>query len=170
LILSLSNQANLFLMTVAAGFVSGVFYDIFRIIRLVVKHKRIFVHIEDGIYWLTVIFLVFIFMLNKNYGEIRPFAVGGIFLGMIIYSFLVSPLVMGISHIIINIVKYIIKLLITIILTPLRLIYMILGKPLIKLIKKVIKFIKKRLHLCKVYARIKISQGIKKIRIIIKRK
>ena len=170
MILSLSNQATLFLMTVAAGFISGTLYDAFRIIRLVVRHKRVFIQLEDGLYWLLVVFLIFIFMLNRNYGEIRPFSVGGVFLGMIMYFTLVSPAVMGISHIIINAVKYILTLLITIILTPLRLIYIILGRPILKLIKKGLKFVKKGLHLFKVYAKIKLSTGFKKIRMRVKNK
>lgn len=80
-----------------SSIVTGAFllllYDGFRIMRRVIPHKKGFVNIEDFVYWLAVTFFVFSLLCRENDGGIRWFAVLGIFSGMLIYSFTVSPFI-----------------------------------------------------------------------------
>ena len=73
MILSISEQAELFFCVFAAGCAAGVFYDIIEVFRMNFPHKKTLVCIEDLIYWMSVIILLFLFMLEKNYAEIRFF-------------------------------------------------------------------------------------------------
>jgi len=87
----MSDQAVSFLATAAAGAVLGLFYDFFRIFRRVVRHKTAATTIEDAIFWLVSTLLMFIFLLHRNFGEIRGFTFMGMALGAIIYFLTLSP-------------------------------------------------------------------------------
>ena len=120
MILSMSSQAWLFLSTVAAGFVIGFVYDIFRILRKTVPHRHLIVQIEDCLYWVAVSLLMFYFMLYSNYGEIRFFSIVGAALGMVLYFYSLSPLILTVS---VSVIRFLQKVLLTaarIILTPVR--------------------------------------------------
>ena len=83
-------------------------------------------------------------MLDKNHAEIRLFDIAGFFGGMLIYNFLLSPFV----------IKLIIKLLVEIIMSPIRLIWLVIGKPVRKAEDFLKGYLKKVLHLSAVYAKI----------------
>ena len=135
MILSMSGQAWLFLSTVAAGFVIGFVYDIFRILRKTVPHRGWAVQMEDIIYWVTVSILMFYFMLNRNYGEIRFFSIAGSALGMIIYFNSLSRLILTVS---VAVIKFLQKVFLTaakILLGPVRLLVRIFAPPIRKLLR-----------------------------------
>ncbi len=155
MILSVNDQAVLFLHVFCAGGAAGMLYDLIEVFRSNIKHKKAVVYIEDVFYWIIVIMLIFLFMLNENYGEIRPFAVAGFFAGMLIYNFIFSRVVTNILNAIIKVIKCIMKLLFEIIMTPIRLVWLVIGKPVAKAGNVLIVNIKKLLHLGGVYAKIR---------------
>lgn len=65
------------LMYVAASFVEGVFlmflYDFIRAFRMKVKHGRVWILIEDWLFWLLAAFFVFPMIFTLNHGLIRSF-------------------------------------------------------------------------------------------------
>ncbi len=170
MILSLNEQAMLFLLTVAVGAVIGFFYDVLRIFRKMIPHKSFFIQAEDGLYWVCVVFLMFFIMLKKNDGEIRFFSVCGAFLGMGLYFLAVSPVVNAVSDRAVAILHSIISLFFTILLTPFRLVWLVLGKP----VKKTRNFFyvkrRKLLHLCKLYVKINKKAAIRNVRILFRKK
>ena len=90
MILSMSGQAAIFLVTAAAGAVLGVLYDCFRILRRIWRHKTTATTIEDAIFWIMSTFLMFAFLVNRNFGEIRGFIFMGLALGAILYFLTLS--------------------------------------------------------------------------------
>ena len=170
MILSLNEQANLFIMTVIIGSTIGFIYDIIRIIRLMIKHPKFIINLEDGIYWIFVAALMFYIMLNKNSGEIRFFNLLGVFIGMILYLLTLSRIIMKVSSQIINIIHYILNLFITIIFTPFKLIYIIFKKPINKSQNFISKKSKKALHLCKLCVKIRKRTFKKNINILLKKR
>ena len=148
MILSINEQARLFTYVFIAGLASGALYDLIEIMRLNVKHKSFFIYVED------IIMLLFLFMLDKNHAEIRLFDIAGFFGGMLIYNFLLSPFVIKALMFVIKIIKLIIKLLVEIIMTPIRLIWLVIGKPVRKAEDFLKGYLKKVLHLSAVYAKI----------------
>ncbi len=169
MILSLNEQAKIFLMSIILGLISGAVYDGIKIFRIAIKHNNIFVQIEDAIFWVAMAFFVFSVMLSRNFGEIRFFNIIGIFSGMTFYIFTISPIVVGFSEKIINVIKYVLRLFTTIILTPLRLLYIVIGKPIVKTSFVAKQRLGKVLHLVGFYAKIK-SKGFYRSLKIIKNK
>lgn len=172
MILSMSGQARLFLLTIAIGFFIGFVYDVFRIIRKTFHHPDFLTQLEDVLYWLLVTFVMFYFMLNKNYGEIRAFSIIGAFLGMGIYFLTLSFLVMKVSLTVIDFLKKVLSAMLTIILFPLKVIWKLLSFPL-----GFLRFVgrnfflqtKKRLKKSHTYVRIKGHRLFRDLKIIIKK-
>lgn len=129
MILSMSGQAWLFLSTVVVGFIIGFVYDIFRIIRKTIPHRTWVVQVEDVLYWSSVSILMFYFMLQRNYGEIRFFSIAGAAIGMVIYFCSASILVMKVSVAVIEFFKRVILTALRILLTPIRWLIKLLAPP-----------------------------------------
>ncbi|MDR2940066.1 MAG: spore cortex biosynthesis protein YabQ, partial [Clostridiales bacterium] len=85
MILSMYNQAYIFVATIGLGFLSGLIYDAFRIFRVAIKHNNILTQLEDIIYWVFVTFIMFRFVISNNDGEVRGFLIGGMVIGMAVY-------------------------------------------------------------------------------------
>ena len=120
MILSMSDQAWLFLTTVLAGFVIGIVYDAFRIVRKIVSHRYWMVQLEDILYWLSVSLMMFYFMLHRNYGEIRFFSIAGVALGTVIYFCSLSLVVMKVSVAVIRFFQKVILAVADILFAPIR--------------------------------------------------
>jgi len=129
MILSMADQATFFLWTMILGAVSGVVYDIFRIIRKVIKHPDFLTQVEDLLYWLFISILIFYFILHRNSGEVRIYAIIGVFSGMCIYFLTLSRLVIMSSVFIINIVEKIVIMAFHILLLPVRFMIKLLSYP-----------------------------------------
>lgn len=104
MILSLSNQAYMFFISITIGLIIGIFYDFFRLIRKIFLHKNKYVYIEDIIFWLISTFISFYILLHKNNLELRFYLFLGIFLGITIYFVCFSNFVVTITLKIIQIV------------------------------------------------------------------
>ena len=102
MILSMGNQALIFLITAVVGFFIGFIYDIFRIIRKLFKHKIILTQIEDILFWIVVSLFMFFVMLSNNYAQIRAFNVLGAALGALLYFLTAGRLVMAMSDAVIR--------------------------------------------------------------------
>lgn len=129
MIVSISDQAALFLLTVGTGILIGFIYDLFRILRKTFPHPDIITHMEDLLYWVFVSFMMFYILLYKNYGEIRGFAIFGSFLGMGLYFLTLSPIFMKITLTIIGWIKKLLCFLWHMILIPVRFIRKMLSYP-----------------------------------------
>jgi len=127
-------QAWLFLSTVVVGMAIGLFYDVFRITRKVVRHSTAAIHFEDAVFWVIATGGMFYFMLNYNFGEIRPFALIGATCGVAVYFSTISRWVLKISVTIINFVKRVITTVVRIITWPVRFVYKLISPPIIKFI------------------------------------
>ena len=114
MILSMWGQAGTFLATAAAGMVLGILYDCFRILRRVLRHTTAITTIEDAIFWVASTLLMFAFLLNRNFGDIRSFIFMGLALGAILYFFMLSRFFMKFAMAVLKLLK---RLVITII-TP----------------------------------------------------
>ena len=154
MILSLHEQARLFLLTILLGGGMGLFYDALRVFRHAVRHKRLWMQIEDGLFWLLTVFLVFCVLLRANNGEIRFFSLLGLFGGMGLYFLTLSRWVLAVSDRIIAAIRYLLGLFIRIVLTPFRLLYLPFRAPLRKLRGFCGEKRKKLLHLLQIYVKI----------------
>ena len=161
MILSLQGQGTLFLLTVLMGVVIGGVYDCLRIFRKVIHHPNSFISIEDGTYWVVVVFFMFTVLLKRNNGEVRIFSLIGVFLGMGFYFLLLSPIVQGVSDAIIAVVSWVLRLLRDVIFMPFRVVWFVFRRPVLTVYYFFHKKWKKLLHSGKVYAKIK-RQAVKR--------
>ena len=99
----------------------ALFTMFFRIIRKNIKHKPWFVQVEDVFYWLVVSLMMFYFVLQQNYAEIRFFVIIGAVLGTLLYFNSLSPLVIKVSVKIICFVQKMLFAVAWILLWPVRL-------------------------------------------------
>lgn len=169
MILSLSYQAKLFITTIVWGFILAFCYDAIKVFRMAIKHKKIFVHLEDALYWIAVVFVVFFVLLGVSFGEIRVFCVAGVFLGMSLYFSAVSPLFLMVSEMVVNAVKWVVRMFLEILFTPFRLLWRVFRVPCKKTGNLVGKTFKKALNLSEIYAKIYTKKWKKNIGILLKK-
>lgn len=79
-------EARLFVDSLFTGLIVMSLYDILRLFRRIVKHKNIFVSIEDFLYWSMAGVVIFAFVYAENDGRIRWFIIGGICIGAWVYA------------------------------------------------------------------------------------
>lgn len=155
MILSLETQAQLFLLTILMGGALGLIYDCLRVFRRIIPHKRFWIQLEDGIFWVAAVFFAFGVMLEASRGEIRFFSLLGMIGGMGLYFLTLSHLVIAVSDRVIFVVKKIVGLFFTILFTPFRLVYLLFRSPLEKAGRFCAQKKKKVLHSCNFYVKIK---------------
>ena len=156
MILSLHAQAQLFLLTILLGGIMGLVYDGLRVFRHALAHKPFWIQLEDGIFWLVAVFLVFGVMLHASSGEIRFFTIFGLFGGMGLYFLTMSRLMIAISGRIFWVVKVSVVLFFRILSTPFRLVWLLIRKPLQKIRGFCGKQRKKLLQSTKLYVKMKL--------------
>lgn len=127
---TISEQAFLFLTCVQTGIIMGMLYDLIRIFRKIIHHPNWVVQIEDLLYWVTCGCFAFIMLYWENYGQIRLFVFLGILIGSVLYFCTFSILFMRIATLIINWTKKAIRRLIHFILIPIKCIIGLIRIPI----------------------------------------
>lgn len=125
-----SNQSLLFITCIEIGVIMGVFFDLIRISRKIIKHANFLVQIEDLIYWIICALVGFYMLYINNYAAIRVFVFIGILLGAVLYFSSFSIIFMKIATIVIDYVRAFVRQLIRLLLIPIRWIVKIIRVPL----------------------------------------
>lgn len=130
------NQAYLFLIFSFTGIIIGVLFDFFRILRRTIKTSNIATYIEDVLFWVLTGFLILYNIMYFNSGEIRIYMFLAIILGVLIYMF-------TLSNILIKIFSKILKVIIITLETPIKWVKAILSKLITIIVKIFTKTTKK---------------------------
>ena len=95
---TVSEQCSLFLLSVVLGLGIGVFYDVFRTLRIVFPPaaKKNAVFAEDIVFMAASGAAVFVYAAVLCRGQVRFFCVLGTFLGFLLYIASVGSLIVGI--------------------------------------------------------------------------
>lgn len=95
---TVSEQCSLFLLSVVLGLGIGVFYDVFRTLRIVCPPaaKKNAVFAEDIVFMAASGAAVFVYAAVLCRGQVRFFCVLGTFLGFLLYIATVGSLIVGI--------------------------------------------------------------------------
>lgn len=91
-IFGLQYETKLFLLSFLIGLVFGAVYDVLRVIRIVKKHHKTVIFIEDFCFIVFCAFWYFVFSTDMARGQIRFFILVGIFIGFVIYLLTVGSL------------------------------------------------------------------------------
>ena len=169
MILSVSEQARLFLLACAAGFFIGLVYDAFRIIRIAIPHPSFLIHLEDILYWALASVGMFIFLQHTMAGEVRAYSIFGAALGALLYFLTLSLAIMAVSTAIISFCKKVLVTALTLVLIPMRLVLRILAIPYSAL-KKFARPAKKLLQNSLTYGRIRRRKLAADISIILRKR
>lgn len=82
---SLAEQTYAFLMTILAGGVIGLLFDLYRVLRSTLRPKQLATAMTDLLYWIVVTPTVFAMLLAGNWGELRFYVLVGLAIGLILY-------------------------------------------------------------------------------------
>ncbi len=94
---TVSEQVRFFLLSVVLGAVMGVWYDVFRTIRILVPFARkpLPTAVCDVIFWVSCCFALFLFSYTVSGAVLRGFMVIGSLCGFVLYLMSVGSIVTG---------------------------------------------------------------------------
>lgn len=81
----LTSQIYAFCVTVLTGFLLGIFFDMYRVLRGVIRPRGIITHLGDLLFWFISTGFIFLLLLFGNWGEIRFYVFVGVALGVMVY-------------------------------------------------------------------------------------
>ena len=143
MLITVSNEAYIFLCSVIGGMLVAFIYDLFRIKRKTIKSSAIVIYIEDFIYWVVVALVMFGVVYYSNEGEMRGYLFIGAVLGVSLYIFVLSKPVVNMSMFIIRFVTRVLRMIWLIVTYPFRVIFSVLRIPLSFLYRTVRGFMRK---------------------------
>ncbi len=115
-------QLFIFIMCGVCGMCLGLFYDLFKMCRRLVKPSNAAVGIQDAVFWIISAGCVFVFLLIIDDGRIRFYELSAIFTVWLLYQLTISKYIVQTGVFIIQKLCYVLLL-------PLRLICRLCRKP-----------------------------------------
>ena len=144
-------EVTFFLHSVVMGLIITFAYDWVRIFRRLIKHGRVLTSVEDLLYWFACGISVFYMLYRENSGVLRWFAVMGAALGMLFYKAVMKNRFVNVMSTYIHKIMWFIFRLIQFVLKPIKCLFSTARRFvrfLVRKLKKVREFIKKRLTVC----------------------
>lgn len=123
-----SEQLKLFLLSLGAGFILGIVYDILRTIRLTFTKGKALIFIFDILYFVIFALVTFLFFLATNKGEFRSYMIFGEILGWIFYYLSFGIAAKSFTDAFVSVVHKFFSLIYKIISAPFRLIFKVTSK------------------------------------------
>jgi len=127
--ISVTNQAYVFLCSVAGGIVIAFIYDIFRIKRKAVRTRSLMIQFEDLLFWIIVAVVMFAVVYYSNEGEIRGYIFIGTIIGVILYALLFSRIIVKTSLFILKIIYRILKFIWLVVSFPFKILFKVFAVP-----------------------------------------
>lgn len=87
---AITGELQFFLISILSGGILLLVYDVLRIFRRLVCHDSFFVAVEDLIFWVAASLFIFAMMYKENNGIIRGFSIMGMIIGMVLYHYIIS--------------------------------------------------------------------------------
>lgn len=140
-----------FLHSVLIGLVITFAYDWILIVRKLFAHGRFLMSAEDFAYWFVCGISVFYMLYRENNGVLRWFAVMGAALGMLFYKAVMKDRFINVMSTCIHKIMWFVFRIIQVVLKPLKWLFSGVRRFvrfIIRKLKKVNTFIKKRLTYC----------------------
>lgn len=91
-------EAELFFVCLLLGMVVTLVYDGIRLLRLFITHRNWVIDLEDLLFWLFTAWIVFRTLFVYNRGALRGYAFVGMFLGVLLYAFTLSRLLLHLAE------------------------------------------------------------------------
>ena len=134
---SVSTQFNLLLFSLIAGVITGVLFDLYRVLRGLENPNVVVTFIEDTLFWILTAIIVFIFLLLTNHAYMREYVYIAIAAGVVLYMGLISKYFIKVQYKIIRSTTKVIRVSFNFLTYPLQLLfYNIRRKNKQKILKK----------------------------------
>ncbi|MBL4936917.1 spore cortex biosynthesis protein YabQ [Clostridium sp. YIM B02515] len=134
---TVASQSNLLLFSMLAGVLTGMLFDLYRVLRGFENPNKILTFIEDTLFWILTSIIVFIFLLKTNYAYMREYVYITIALGILIYIFVLSKSFIKVEYKIIGIIIKFTRIIFNYVFYPINLIfYRLKRKNKQKILKK----------------------------------
>ena len=114
----MAQQTMVFLQSMVLGALLGLLFDDFRIIRIAIPATKLFVAMQDIVFFAVCAAATFLFLLSGADGKVRFFLIIGEVLGAVIYFCSLSIVVMSFSRVIISVVHWLINLVMSFVILP----------------------------------------------------
>ncbi|WP_443663275.1 spore cortex biosynthesis protein YabQ [Clostridium sp.] len=98
MIISIVDQVKLIIFSLLAGIITGVFFDIYRLIRGFKNPNKILTIIQDLLFWTLTSIVVFIFLMYTNEGYINFYVYVGLIIGVYLYLKLISNMFIKLQY------------------------------------------------------------------------
>lgn len=92
--MDLNAQLMELVLSLCIGWLLGVLFDAYRVIRNILRPKRFMTAVMDGMYWLVAVVATFTCLLFSNWAEMRFYIFLGIIVGWISYYKFISGYVL----------------------------------------------------------------------------
>lgn len=115
-------ETNILLAAMATGALLFFVYDLLRIMRRLIPHNTLWVAVEDVLFWLGSAVVIFVMLYQQADGSLRGFSIGGVVIGMLLYAFLLSPLIVKGSVFLLEKILYVLF-------RPLVCLFRLIGRP-----------------------------------------
>lgn len=102
MLFSVSSQFNLLIFSLLAGVITGILFDLYRVIRGINDPNKIITFIEDTLFWIFVSIIIFIFLLYMSYAYMRGYVYISIALGITIYMSFISKYFIKLLYRVVN--------------------------------------------------------------------
>lgn len=119
MIVDISKQVDLFLISLYFGVFTALFFDIFRVVRKVFRHNNLTVQLEDFVFWIITTFSFYYIFLHQNNGEIRLFIIFGALIGFVLFNLTISMYFIKYLTLLAKLIKKIISKIFNLLLQPL---------------------------------------------------
>lgn len=119
MVMCLYDQIRLVVYNIAAGFLIGMLFDIYRLIRGDISSK-ILASIEDIAFWIIAAFIIFGFMMYTNSALITIYVLLIIIFGIYIYICLISSFFRKMVKILVKFILKLLRIIVNIIVYPIQ--------------------------------------------------
>lgn len=133
--ISIEGQTLTFLLSMVMGMVLCVIFDVFRIIRIMIKPTVLSALWQDVLFWLIAAVLTYCLLLVQCSGEIRGFVLFGELIGFVLCRMTVSALLIRVASAVIKAIKICLSAIRRAIVIPIIEKVKLFGQQLLKILK-----------------------------------
>ena len=138
--MTIANQLYHLFLSCGLGFVLGAYYDVFRVIRLIMNSKNRTVFLQDMLFFSTSAVITFLFSLAVTEGNLRFYLFAGEIIGFFAYHYTMGKIVVRFAGTVTAAILFIWGAILKVISFPFRLI----KRPLTVVYRKITAFFRKK--------------------------
>lgn len=140
--ITIAEQMHQLFLSCGMGFLLGIYYDVFRVARLIMHSKQRVIFFQDLLFFLSSAVFTFLFALAVMDGRLRLYLFIGEGIGFLAYYFTIGRLVMRFAGTVTAVIVLIWKTFWQLVFLPFRLLFSLINRPALHFYA----FIKKRMQ------------------------